>query len=96
MRPLLILAILLATPARSGPVFTDRSDGLPVAHIYGGGWEHFVGGGVAVLDCDGDALLVPSGVDFASRYFLAQNRLRNPPDPEFATGNAVTVLGGGA
>lgn len=29
----------------------------PVAvplHTYDGGWEHFVGGGLAVLDCDGD------------------------------------------
>lgn len=25
-------------------------------HVYGGGWEHFVGGGVAAFDCDGDAL----------------------------------------
>ncbi len=25
-------------------------------HIYAGGWEHFVGGGVAVFDCNGDAL----------------------------------------
>ncbi|MCX7560605.1 CRTAC1 family protein [Sulfitobacter sp. F26204] len=35
--------------------FEDRSEGLP-EHIYSGGWEHFVGGGVAVFDCDGDAL----------------------------------------
>jgi enediyne biosynthesis protein E4 len=26
-----------------------------VAHVYSGGWEHFVGGGVAVIDCNGDA-----------------------------------------
>ncbi|MCT8161782.1 CRTAC1 family protein [Pseudoruegeria sp. SHC-113] len=25
-------------------------------HIYSGGWEHFVGGGVAVFDCNGDDL----------------------------------------
>ena len=25
-------------------------------HVYDGGWEHFVGGGVAALDCDGDRL----------------------------------------
>lgn len=24
-------------------------------HVYDGGWEHFVGGGLAVLDCNGDA-----------------------------------------
>jgi hypothetical protein len=30
----------------------------PVAvphHVYDGGWEHFVGGGLTILDCDGDA-----------------------------------------
>lgn len=26
-------------------------------HIYTGGWEHFVGGGVATFDCNGDGLL---------------------------------------
>lgn len=25
-------------------------------HVYAGGWEHFVGGGVAVFDCNGDHL----------------------------------------
>lgn len=24
-------------------------------HVYDGGWEHFVGGGLAILDCNGDA-----------------------------------------
>lgn len=36
--------------------FTDRTAGLGgPAHVYSGGWEHFVGGGVAVFDCNGDA-----------------------------------------
>jgi len=39
----------------SHPVFVDRSGDLPIEHIYAGGWEHFVGGGVAVFDCNGDA-----------------------------------------
>lgn len=34
-----------------------RFDPVPVPeHIYDGGWEHFVGGGIAAFDCDGDAL----------------------------------------
>ena len=37
------------------PRFADISDRLPGPQIYGGGWEFFVGGGVAVFDCDGDA-----------------------------------------
>ena len=37
------------------PVFEDLSASLPgPPHIYDGGWEHFVGGGVAVFDCNGD------------------------------------------
>lgn len=47
-----VLAVtLLATPALAEPRFAP----VPVAnHVYNGGWEHFVGGGVAVFDCDGD------------------------------------------
>lgn len=54
MRTLLFL-LCLAQPASAGPLFEDRSDALP-AHQYQGGWEHFVGGGVAVFDCNDDAL----------------------------------------
>ncbi|KIN65553.1 FG-GAP repeat domain protein [Sulfitobacter noctilucae] len=53
---LICVFALLAHPAIAGDViFEDRSSGLP-EHIYAGGWEHFVGGGVAVFDCDGDSL----------------------------------------
>ena len=48
-----VLPFLLAPPAAADPAFE------PVAvpeHVYAGGWEHFVGGGLAVFDCDGDAL----------------------------------------
>jgi hypothetical protein len=47
--------LCLATPVLAEPVFQDLSANLP-AHSYVGEWEHFVGGGVAVFDCDGDAL----------------------------------------
>lgn len=51
----LLPALLLASTASANPLFENRSAGLP-AHVYGGGWEHFVGGGVAVFDCNGDSL----------------------------------------
>ena len=51
----LFAVIVAAAPAAADPIFEDRSAGLP-EHIYGGGWEHFVGGGVAVFDCDNDDL----------------------------------------
>lgn len=46
-------ALLLASPALAQPVFAPVE--VPV-HEYTGGWEHFVGGGVAVLDCNQDML----------------------------------------
>ncbi|WP_099826233.1 CRTAC1 family protein [Oceaniglobus indicus] len=51
----LLSALLLAAgPALADPAFTDRGAALPVRHVYSGGWSHFVGGGVAVFDCDDD------------------------------------------
>jgi len=47
--------LVCASSAVAQPMFEDRSAGLP-PHVYAGGWEHFVGGGVAVLDCNGDDL----------------------------------------
>ncbi len=45
---------LLAAPATAQVTFTDMSAALG-DHVYDGGWEHFVGGGVAVMDCNDDA-----------------------------------------
>jgi len=36
------------------PKFHDRAEELKINHTYSGGWEHFVGGGVAVFDCNKD------------------------------------------
>ncbi|THH38590.1 CRTAC1 family protein [Aliishimia ponticola] len=48
------LALCLAGAASAqAPEYTPRA--VP-EHVYTGGWEHFVGGGVAVFDCDGDGL----------------------------------------
>ena len=46
--------LALAPAALCGqPAFEDLSASLS-AHAYSGGWEHFVGGGLAVFDCDAD------------------------------------------
>jgi hypothetical protein len=50
--PLLALA---ANPSCADPTFENLSSRLP-SHTYSGGWEHFVGGGIAVFDCNGDTL----------------------------------------
>ncbi|SHI61383.1 Repeat domain-containing protein [Shimia gijangensis] len=46
-------ALVWAGATSADPLFLPES--VPM-HVYDGGWEHFVGGGVAVFDCDGDAL----------------------------------------
>lgn len=74
------VALLCASPALAGPLFEDRSAGLP-PHVYAGGWEHFVGGGVAVFDCDGDSL--PD--IFAAGGENPAQLLRNGGDFQFQT-----------
>ena len=55
MRLIILIVSLLANSPQAGPLFKDLSSNLP-DHSYSGEWNHFVGGGVAVMDCNGDAL----------------------------------------
>lgn len=58
MRAAAMSLILLAAAqvhAQATPLFQNISERLP-EHQYDGGWPHFVGGGLAVFDCDGDGL----------------------------------------
>ncbi len=78
MKPFLA-ALVAAAPALAGvdPGFIDRSGNLPVAHEYAGGWEHFVGGGIAALDCDGSgrpSLFVAGGENPARLLVNATER----------------------
>lgn len=52
--PLLIALTAPAAGAESAIRFVDRGSDQDFTHRYEGGWEHFVGGGVAVFDCNGD------------------------------------------
>ncbi|MEX0350917.1 MAG: CRTAC1 family protein [Paracoccaceae bacterium] len=47
---------LLAMPVHADPLAPSFEPRPVPEHIYDGGWEHFVGGGVAAFDCDGDDL----------------------------------------
>jgi hypothetical protein len=49
------VASLLTQQAFADPLFRDMSGNLPL-HEYQGGWTHFVGGGLAVFDCDNNGL----------------------------------------
>ncbi|GFE49815.1 hypothetical protein So717_15680 [Roseobacter cerasinus] len=77
---------LMAQAAQAEVLFEDLSANLP-AHSYTGGWEHFVGGGVAVFDCNGDALpdLLAAGGDSPAALMVNQGGMRfeAAPLPEF-------------
>ena len=49
----ILLFVLLPAVASAGPAFVPVE--IP-PHVYDGGWEHFVGGGIAAFDCNGDRL----------------------------------------
>lgn len=71
MRPraLVLLSALCAAPVAADPLFSPR----PISdHVYDGGWEHFVGGGVASFDCNGDTLpeLYAAGGENPAQLFL--------------------------
>lgn len=73
MRPNLVSAILLALalPASADPLFHPID---APAHVYSGGWEHFVGGGLAAFDCDGDSLPELFAAGGSTAAILLRNR----------------------
>ncbi|EPX79614.1 CRTAC1 family protein [Salipiger mucosus] len=94
MKPALALALLLPAAATAEPRFALQPDALPVEHVYSGGWEHYVGGGVAVLDCNGDArpdVLAAGGTEPA-RLFV--NETKGPGAPlRFRDGGLAGMTG---
>ncbi|MEM5502264.1 CRTAC1 family protein [Ahrensia kielensis] len=53
---LTLTALLTSSPAFANDVkFESRAKAFDFEHIYNGGWEYFVGGGMATFDCNGDA-----------------------------------------
>ncbi|MCW3781484.1 CRTAC1 family protein [Defluviimonas salinarum] len=90
----LLTALVFAFPAGAEPVFVDRAPGLPAPHVYDGGWEHFVGGGVAVLDCNADARpdLFAAGGANPARLFV--NSTPGPGQPiTFSKGALAEMTG---
>lgn len=68
-----LLALLTGTSAGFAEPLVPQFAPVPLAeHIYSGGWEHYVGGGLAVFDCNGDALpeLYAAGGENPSQLFL--------------------------
>ncbi|MEX1663328.1 CRTAC1 family protein [Thioclava sp. 15-R06ZXC-3] len=93
-RALCLIAVpaMIAAPACADPAFENDAGGLPFAHVYSGGWEHFVGGGVAVFDCNGDAKpdLFAAGGSGPAALFV--NRSEPGGALQFADGHAPEIL----
>lgn len=83
-----VVLTLLAAPVLAQPAFEDISATLP-HHSYDGGWEHFVGGGLAVFDCNGDTLpeILAAGGSNPSLF------LRNLGDMAFAPAPFPQITG---
>jgi hypothetical protein len=52
---LLAQGSITPTEAMASPQFVEVTHDAGIDHSYDGDWRYFVGGGVAVFDCDGDA-----------------------------------------
>lgn len=84
----IVLWAATALPVPAEPVFEDMSAHLP-PHSYVGGWEHFVGGGVAVFDCNDDGL--PD--IFAAGGTMPPLLLENTGEFTFRQGDLFAVTG---
>lgn len=76
------LTALSPAPSPAQVQFEDLSGTLP-EHVYTGGWEHFVGGGVAVFDCNADGLadLFAAGGTAPAQLLRNRGGMRFEPAP---------------
>jgi len=71
LKKIVLIIVFLASPSVAAPLFQNLSSTLP-HHTYSGEWNHFVGGGVAVMDCNGDSLpdIFAAGGDEQAALFI--------------------------
>ena len=86
------LCAVLAGPAVAD--WTPRFEPVTVPnHVYDGGWEHFVGGGLAVLDCDGDDRLDLVAAGGSNPAMLLHNTSNETVSFEEMTPAALRITG---
>ncbi|MEO1613586.1 MAG: VCBS repeat-containing protein, partial [Pseudomonadota bacterium] len=86
---------LAAADEANVPRFIEQAAKLDIAHVYDGGWEHFVGGGLAVFDCDGDGLAELYAAGGANPATLLRNRSERGGEVSFeaATPPSLALTG---
>lgn len=91
---LLYFSMLLANAAQAAEVqFIARGGTLDPVHVYDGGWDHFVGGGVALFDCNQDGkidIFAAGGTNPASLYI---NSTQDSEDLRFTSAEIQMILG---
>ncbi|MFQ3356384.1 MAG: hypothetical protein ACI85H_000345 [Paracoccaceae bacterium] len=88
-----VAALCLQTgPSLSEISFTSRSSVLTPSHSYDGEWEHYVGGGVAIFDCNQDYMpdLFAAGGTSSSHLYI--NSGKRSGDISFVAGDISPIL----
>ena len=77
------------------PRFVDDAGPAGIDHAYEGGWEHFVGGGVAVLDCNADGFpdLYFAGGSAPATLYINTGRRAGPLSFVRAEDEALAIPG---
>ncbi|ABF62146.1 ASPIC/UnbV (plasmid) [Ruegeria sp. TM1040] len=89
------VAALFASVAQADPQIPRFTPIEMGEHIYSGGWEHYVGGGLAVFDCNGDALpeLYAAGGETPAQLFLNTSGADGALSFQPATPEALALTG---
>ena len=77
---LIFAGTALTRSAQAEISFSRAQDALLNEQIYGGGWTHFVGGGLAVFDCNQDQLpdFYAAGGSLPSRLYRNESKISGP------------------
>lgn len=70
-RAAIVCLIALPASAQDVPRFSDVTSISGIAHTYAGEWEHMVGGGIAIFDCNADSMpdmYLAGGVQMGALY----------------------------